>query len=101
MMATQLAFELDITPRDQAFKIAKDAYRVYILRGDSMKWVMGTFLGGGNNEYEFSTGGQLWTNDDVRVKIPRGKVGIKLASNGSIHIFSLKEIYNAVLKEER
>ncbi|MDD5547036.1 MAG: hypothetical protein PHO67_07800 [Candidatus Omnitrophica bacterium] len=97
---TQLAFELDKSPREQAFKIAKDVYRSLILRGDSIEYTIKTHYGGTHEEYEFSTGYYLWTNDDVRVKIPSGKVGIKLESNGSIHIFSLKEIYSAVLKEE-
>lgn len=99
MMATQLAFELDKSPRDQAFEYTKDAYRVYVLRGDSIKYMMGTHMGGSDDKYEFSTGGGLWTNDDVLIKIPRGKVGIKLESNGSVHIFSLREIYNAILEE--
>jgi hypothetical protein len=99
MKTAQLAFELDKSPREQAFKYAKDAYRVYVLRGDSIKYTMGTHMGGGDDEYQFSTGGGLWTNDDVLVKIPRGKVGVRLESNGSIHIFSLREIYNAILEE--
>ena len=98
-MATQLAFELDKSPRDQAFIIAKNVYRRLILRGDSIEYTIKTQYGGTHDEYEFSTGGRLWTNNDIPVKIPHGKVGIKLESNGSIHIFSLKEIYNAVLKE--
>ena len=98
-MTKQLAFELDKSPRDQAFEYAKDAYRVYVLRGDSMKWVMSTYMGGGNSEYQFATGGRLWTDSDDIVKIKRGKVGILIRSSVSVHIFSLKEIYDAVLKE--
>ena len=99
MKSAQLAFELDKSPKDQAFEIAKDIYRHIVLRGDSIEYSIRTHYGGTCDEYEFSTGYYLWTNDDVRVKIPNGKVGIKLESNGSIHIFSLKEIYSAVLKE--
>ncbi len=98
MKAAQLAFDLDKSSREQAFDCAKDAYRVYVLRGDPIKYTMGTYMGGSNGNYEFSTGGYLWQGD-IRTKIPKGKVGIQLNSDNSIHIFSLREIYNAILEE--